>query len=166
MRIVASAGHDEYRFPETPGVTDRVLFDGVALECGDDEAATERARGLGFLDEMYEIVEDALTPEAWAGFTGEPAGTKPEDADLTWEVIHLFEGEPEALLAGLDALIESLYLEPHGDDDAYDYWPSGVRLAMEVDAALGGPRAERIREVALFGANGRAEILAKVGIAP
>ena len=85
-----------------------------------------------------------------------------------WEILVEVSGEPANIEAALVWLIETLDTEPHGDDDMFDYWPSGVRYAMALDAALGGLHAAEITTIArqVITASGFAEeLLAKVGLA-
>lgn len=68
----------------------------------------------------------------------------PPDADLTWEHIVRVTGETDAISSGLDALMAYVGETPSGDDDTFDYWPSGCRFALDLAAQCG--RYEETRE--------------------
>lgn len=85
------------------------------------------------------VLDDAWDDEKAAGLFRErhPGVTAP-DCDLTWEQVWVIAGEVEEIAAWYRALVADLAEKPSGDDTVYDYWPSGVRLARQVAAALPG----------------------------
>jgi hypothetical protein len=70
------------------------------------------------------------------------------DWNLTWETVQRWTGPRSAVDAALGSLLDKIAAAPSGDDDTYDYWPSGVRLALQVAEALGGDRVAQVQAAA------------------
>jgi len=131
--FVCSAGHAEYGdatyggpsvietlwSPHDEGIWDALEAASEVSEFERDEAARVLARGV------------LSTPE-------EPLVADLLGADYTWEWIVRVHGTRDDVNAWLTALLAELSGGPAGgDDDTYDYWPSGMRFAQEAAAHLG-----------------------------
>jgi hypothetical protein len=120
VKIVASAGHYEYG------------------PCADGTAAHEVA-GLVIsdvwptpdVDDVYDL-DEADAAKAYAAAV--PGGP---DIDPLWEHVVAWEGDEDAVRAGLRVLVDQISQRPSGDDDTFDYWPSGVRYARAIAEAVG-----------------------------
>lgn len=93
------------------------------------------------------------------------------DADLTWSPVERWTATRtgwDAAYAGLAGQVAEV---PGGDDDTFDYWPSGARLLLQIAGVLGEPwyadNAERVirRTIDGIDADFRDELLQKVGFA-
>ena len=109
---VLSFGHAEYTLPAVPGLVQEHLWNPV-----DD-----------FQDDWDE--NDAV-----AHFRTQH-GFDPPDADLSWESIFRITGSRSAIEQAFNGLLTEIATPPGGDDDSYDYWPSGVRLAHDITGLL------------------------------
>jgi hypothetical protein len=134
MDLLVNVGHGEY----LPSITDALTAD-LVWDPYDDLTLKHTQTEADALARYREVTGLEPNPE-W---------------DLTWQSVQRWRGEPAAVEAALASLMDKLEVPPSGDDDTYDYWPSGVRLALQVakalDAQLGGRRKaevqRRIREV-------------------
>jgi len=116
ITMVVSAGHNEYPIGCSEELWSSHNHDHLWLADDVEAAATELYKSLGL-------------PEI--------------DADVSWETIIRVTGQRETLNQALDMLLGDLCGGPKGgDDDTFDYWPSGMRLAQQVAAVLG--RADEI----------------------
>jgi hypothetical protein len=52
--------------------------------------------------------------------------------DPTWCQVIELKGALNELDAIFGELLEQIEAVPHGDDDTFDYWPSGARLVMQL----------------------------------
>lgn len=113
--IVVSAGHAEY-MGNAP-VTLEYLW-------GMDDAYGEDGEALDYdsLPEKFDAKNPGVTVGDW---------------DLGWQHIVRLSGTQESLVAYYKSLVEQLRVTPSGDDDTFDYYPSGVRYAAEIGGDLG-----------------------------
>lgn len=93
------------------------------------------------------------------------------DCDLTWSPVDRWAGPFEAWEAAFEDLARQVGQAPGGDDDTFDYWPSGARLLLQVADVLGPfytATAERLirRVVAEIEPDFQPEILGKTGLLP
>lgn len=158
IRMIVGIGHGEYEpaFPEQ--VQTAIVWD-ASTDYGDD--------GVNDLD------------VAWVQRTGLPIEARP-DADLSFGFIEYIVGERDDIEVGLDNLIAQLTADvklkdgstlvvPSGDDDTFDYWPSGVRLAFQIAEHVGPDAVLRVdgaarRQIAKKDASFRDEIASSCGI--
>jgi hypothetical protein len=130
MRVLVSAGHHEYDIDPLPRLTitqvwpvEEMILNGEVIHPDEDR---------------YDMDDD----EVMAAYqTAAPDGP---DIDPMWEHVVCWEGSRGMLIAGLaqlTATIENTALG--GDDDTFDYWPSGVRYAAAIADALDGDQWER-----------------------
>lgn len=115
IEIMASAGHGEYGDLASRLV--RVIWEPTCDDLMDQIDGDEE-------------VAQRLWRESYGDLAYPPA-------DLTWETIIGIAGTRAEVGAWLDSIISEISVTPHGDDEVFDYWPSGVRLAREVAAVLG-----------------------------
>lgn len=94
-------------------------------------------------------VDDDEARAAFEKVTGLPASNA-GDADLTFEHVCVVTGERDDLIAALDQLITDLRESPGADDGTFDYWPSGMRLALQLDEVLDAGRHDEIEAVARY----------------
>ncbi len=138
LDFMVSAGHDEYPLDLTPFSSDGTrqminVWPGPTFDVyqwGDDPAN----KGV-----------DISTK--WTEVTGLPESQRP-DADLYWEAIYHVTAQRAAVEHALECLIDDIAIEPGGDDDTFDYWPSGVRLALAVAEHLGPEWVKRVEDTA------------------
>lgn len=138
--LVVSAGHAEYGAAGESGVVIEEMWP------PDDE----HGDALFFDDN-----EEALAAFK-AAYPGIPDDGRP-DADYAWEHIWRVQGTPEQVEAWFSGLVDELAEPPSGDDTTYDYWPSGVRLAIQVaevlDSGIPGDHTERLKQAVREGLN-------------
>ena len=128
--FLVSTGHAEYGVYESiPGLDVADLWPPAAMN--DDDR-----------DRLYDLWENEQVV-TWLRYY--PDEGLPPDADLAWEHIVRWTGDTPAINAGLDVLIQQISVEPHGDDDTFDYWPSGCRYALDVAGYVG--RAQEVEQV-------------------
>jgi len=76
-----------------------------------------------------------------------------EVLDPTWCTVLRVSGTLAELQLAYRSLLEDVSAPPSGDDDSYDYWPSGCRMVMhfaaELDRLDAGARVAQAREVIL-----------------
>lgn len=118
ITIVVSAGHTEY-MPEMVG---SMTYEWIWPPGLDPEEF-----------ELYTVSEEALEV-LWER-------TNPRipqrDWDLSWESICSIRGTEEEFQKSLAKfIVDAVASEPHGDDDVFDYWPSAVRMALEMAEQL------------------------------
>jgi hypothetical protein len=128
VELIVSVGHGEYLPLAQEGLTAEVVWDPY---------------------EEDNLVHTEVEERALARYR-EVTGLEPNpDWDVTWQSIQRWKGEPPQIEAALASLMDKLEISPSGDDDTFDYWPSGVRLALMVaealDAQLGGERQADVR---------------------
>lgn len=125
--LIVDFGHAEYDLPELRGVT-------VVDILGSDPDV-----------DLFDLDDEQL-----AALFREKTGQEPDEAwDLTWQKIQQVSwSDDRQLLRALDLFLDDLDQNPGGDDGTFDYWPSGMRAALQLDAALGNVRSERIKEIA------------------
>lgn len=91
--------------------------------------------------------EAARALAAWADALGAPsddiASILVEWRETGWRSTTIAVRQEE-LAAALAGQLEAIDIEPGGDDDTYDYWPSGVRLALD----LAGRNPEPLMRIA------------------
>jgi len=58
--------------------------------------------------------------------------------DPTWTTVVEFIGPPAALKRAWQSLLADVSSPPSGDDDVFDYWPSGARLLLDMAIDLDG----------------------------
>jgi hypothetical protein len=75
--------------------------------------------------------------------------------DVSWSILIIVDDD--ARPAAFEDLLARVSAEPHGDDDTFDYWPSGVKLANAL--APDEQARERLRAVVR-------EVLDGKGLAP
>lgn len=126
MKITASARHGEYMIDSMPGLT-------VTEVWPTEEAEEDR---WDWDDTTAHIEYRNAVPDG------------PAIDDPTWEHVVTWEGDREAVERGLTALIETIDCAPGGDDDTFDYWPSGVIYAADIADVLGGDWPAKVEEVA------------------
>jgi hypothetical protein len=150
LDFTVSAGHAEY------------WVDGVA-----DVVVTELwPSNLDPYDDFAD--EDEMLARYQAGNGGQlPPG---DYVDLGWEHVVRVTGTRAGVIKTLLRLVDMVGVAPSGDDDVFDYWPSGSRFALGVAAQLGehwvAMVTELVRAVAAdLGPDYEAEILDKVGVA-
>lgn len=143
--VIVSEGHGEYGFTSGNGITVTDLWAPNYDEDFDDYDAE------------------------WERVTGLPAGQMP-DADLGYERIVRIQGTRAALTDGMKRLLDDLADDPGGDDGTFDYWPSGMRFAIEIDSILGGEFSYAIGAIAfgIIDGTGRREfadeLYGKIGL--
>jgi hypothetical protein len=144
--IIVSAGHAEYG-AITEGVTE------VEIWAGTSDSFDENDQNIWDTD--------VLAAKFLAA-----SGETPGDWDLGWEHIVRLEGDYDALVAFYNSLVTELSETPHGDDTTYDYYPSGVRYALEIAAALELSTDTLVAAVhaAIDGMDAAEEIADKTGI--
>lgn len=137
MKFLASMGHSEYgNIEAVPGLTIREVWP-TEMNADPDSEQVYFMRWAPWMELPQEELE-----QRFAEVTGGM------DADPSWEHIMEWEGDEDAVRAGLDLLIADIDTEPSGDDDVLDYWPSGVRYALAVASQLGDEQMARVQNVA------------------
>lgn len=133
LSFVASAGHAEY-MPTMPApATCETVW------CFSEHELADRMFAAGAEYPGYSADElEALI----VATTGGPSSALP-DADLEWETIVRISGPRYELAQGYLSLEREVSMAPHGDDDVFDYWPSGARFLIDYAAALGAPYPNR-----------------------
>lgn len=124
LEFYVSAGHAEYLPPVTPGLS---VTDVWPLSDREDLSEWELEDFTRLTGISYEKIPDV---------------------DLNWETIQRWKGTPSVIAEALTILLGDLAEIPGGDDDTYDYWPSGVRLAAAVADELGGEWPRNVEAVA------------------
>lgn len=112
IRALVNAGHDEYA----------LVGEGVTCVWGGD---------------VFDTYDEPNDDDAWASM-----GVAPEeriDADLSWQHVYRIEATRQDLTRAFLGLLTALSQPPGGDDDTFDYYPSGARLALAVARLLGAP---------------------------
>lgn len=157
LNFLASARHAEYTL-QGPGVTVTDVWDYECLEQFD----SQQDEGV-----------DEVTADMWTQATGLPETLFSTEWDLMWENIVRIEGDADAVAAALDTLIADLSNTPGGDDDTFDYWPSGVIYAQDIAAALASvgrngydEKIEAAVYAAIYGTGFEDELYDKVGLTP
>lgn len=89
-------------------------------------------------DDLFPRLDKAVGQDAvmaiWRDHTG--LQDVPGDWDIEWENICKLRARRADLEKAMDKLLADLREDPGGDDGTFDYWPSGVRMALEVAAYL------------------------------
>lgn len=136
--LIVSAGHGEYGPTSGPLVTevwnphDPELDDVIASEL-------DAHRDPAFLLEL-------LYERMWSEDKRAEAVVAVAGDDLGWNIIVRVQGSRAEVNALLDGLVAEISGGPAGgDDDTFDYWPSGVRYAQALATALG--RDAQVAEV-------------------
>jgi hypothetical protein len=127
LELLVSVGHGEYLPAGVAELTASLVWDPYTDDNIDHTADPDQA-----LARYREVVG------------ADPTG----DWDLTWETVQRWTGPRSAVDAALGSLLDKIAAAPSGDDDTYDYWPSGVRLALQVAEALGGDRVAQVQAAA------------------
>lgn len=151
LRFIVSAGHAEYGDGSSPLVEEiwNPTADGTWDALYDPRLGHHAEPGHA----------DRRAAALFTERTGVPAEELPA-VDLTWEVVWRITGLRPEVGEWFDQLVADLAAGPSGDDDTYDYWPSGVRLAHQVALFLGDDEATaRVRDTAL-------EIVKALGLLP
>src|SRR5262245_42992761 len=130
LELVVSAGHAEYMV-EHEGVEVAYVWQPLSDEV-DAELSRLVARGMSPSREAAAALLFAELTSAVQADALEAAGV-----DLTWETVVRLRGAHCHLVEWLERLRVEISEPGHGDDDLYDYWPSGVRLAAAVAERLG-----------------------------
>lgn len=147
MKLLVSLGHAEYEPRHPPELTRRLLWDPLAIPVPSWWDADDA---------------EALARKAFLHAHPDHADGLP-DWDLTWESVEEWEGDPADFEMALSSLLAQLREGPSGDDDTFDYWPSGVRLARQVAAALDRERSIRpTRDAGVVRA--AHDVLARIGV--
>lgn len=153
--IVVSAGHAAYMPNPVVGVEVDWVWSSSDFEPNYDPM------GFPFEEQAEQAARAALVEQ----------GVDPDsvDFDATWEHIVRFRGPRDKILSALDTLIRTIDTVPSDDDDTFDYWPSGARMAFAMDDALNAGQTGRIAEIARrvivhHKAHSAEELLAKVGL--
>jgi hypothetical protein len=134
FKFLVSAGHDAYALPDQEGLTLVWGYEDVEPFEEDGGSVSDKALREAFRTKLQaETVESTIS-----------------DWDLWYEVIYRIEMDRPQLEENLRTLIEDLKQDPGGDDGTFDYWPSGVRFAMQLAERLGG---EWPQKVAAFARN-------------
>lgn len=142
LRFIVSAGHAEYGDRSSPVVEE------IWNPTGDGTWDSIYAARHGDIRANYGST-DRLAAALFTERTGVPADELPA-IDFTWEVVWRITGLRPQVAEWLDLLIVDLAAGPSGDDDTYDYWPSGVRLAHQVALFLDDDEIiARVRATAL-----------------
>lgn len=135
VSMIVSAGHGEYGDLRWPLV--ELIWEPLA----DEKTYLALFHAIDAGDDVEELAKRLFAER-------NPGVEPPADADLTWENIVRITGEREAVEAWQDQLVSELLGGPSGgDDDTFDYWPSGVRLARAVAAELGGEKPAELEHV-------------------
>lgn len=135
QHLVVVAGHGEYGAAGDSGVAIKEIW----------PPTDEHGDAVMFDDDV----------EARTAFEAAyPEIPVPDDADFSWEAIWLVTGTREQIEAWFSELVADISEPPSGDDTTYDYWPSGVRLAVQVAEWIGDNAPQRVREALLAGLNG------------
>jgi hypothetical protein len=127
MTIVASAGHAEYWVDDTsiPGLVITDVWPPADI------------------DDVYEAFpDDGMIEAAYAA-----AVLNGPDVDPYWEHVVSWNGDRAAIEAGLTTLLEEVGVAPSGDDDTFDYWPSGCRYALSIAARLDDEWVAKVEEI-------------------
>jgi len=151
LEFTVSAGHDEYPIPEVfaPGELTCIWANDYEDE---DEFGADWEAGLAA---RYRDENDA----------------EPGDWDLGWERIYRIDAPADTVAEALVILLQDLDTIQGADDDTFDYWPSGMRLALDIAARLGGDwpaQAEAQARRVIFSDREEfaEELLDKVGLEP
>jgi len=124
--FTVSAGHAEYMLSDE---VCRVVWDPSEAEL--DEA------GEAVPTEALEAVRSRVM--------------RGDDIDFGWETVLDVECSRAALEAETERLLHDVEVAPSGDDQTFDYWPSGARLLRDLAEVLGGDwpaRAEKATRAA------------------
>jgi hypothetical protein len=137
LRFLVSAGHDEYQFflqdPNGRTVDEQKLELVWAYDYGDDDD------DVVYDDDWMERLREQFR---------QTVGEEPGDWDLGWEHIYRIDAPRAEIEDALTELLATLDTEPGGDDDTFDYWPSGIRLAFGVAEKLSRDWPHRVEAVA------------------
>jgi hypothetical protein len=125
MKVTVSAGHGEYQIDPPEGLTITEVWPPDGEE------------------DLWEMAEDLILLKYRRAV---PDG--PSDVDPYWERVMVWEGDLRAFDAGLFRLVNALDSGLGGDDDTFDYWPSGVRYAKEIAELVTDEWAARVEETA------------------
>lgn len=131
--MVLSYGHAEYVPPFPDGTAVCVWPSDSMINDMDSETL------LTWIEEHSENVEEMTAK--WVEITGLPAERLPE-ADLQWESIYRVRCTREQLITTFEMFMLAVDTTPSGDDDTFDYWPSGARLLITMGTKL-GPQFEQ-----------------------
>lgn len=123
LSMVVSYGHAEYVLPTLPNLLQEQLW-------GPDDFEAEAEWDEHDAVEHFRIQHGFLPP----------------DADLSWEHIFRVTGDRDVMAEAFAGLLLDIARPPGGDDDTYDYWPSGVRLAWEIAGLLGDSEVRQLAD--------------------
>lgn len=127
LNFVVSAGHDEYVLPLESGISCIWSYD--------------------YDDDVDGSYGDAWEQKLHDRYVAKN-GSEPGDYDLGWERIYRVAAPRLVVRQALERLIADLDTDLGADDDTFDYWPSGVRLARDVADQLGGSWPGVVEEMA------------------
>jgi hypothetical protein len=133
--MIVSARHCEYLPPAISGVTITHVWPGA------DDAM------------LLDPEEASKAYEATTGLVAD------DGIDYSWEGIIQIDGTPNDVGDWLTALCRMLVVTPSGDDDTFDYWPSGCLLARAVADELGDPWPARVELAIRTGLGGIDEFI-------
>lgn len=81
---------------------------------------------------------------------------------MLWKI---WGSKPESLERAFDHLLEVTNIQPSGDDDTFDYWPSAMRMlrvfAVDLDELVGGDHLSRYRTLIPNAGSWTEELLAE-----
>jgi hypothetical protein len=93
---------------------------------------------------VWDPYHDADNDASWTDeqlaerYTHNVGSTPKQGWDLSWQNIYRIIALRSQVEQALEDLLDDLATGPSGDDDVFDYWPSGVRMAREIAAELDG----------------------------
>jgi hypothetical protein len=77
------------------------------------------------------VMHTPREPELLQEWFTKRMGTEPsDDWDLSWQHIWTIEADEGEWMDWFDDLLAQVGARPSGDDDTFDYWPSGCRLLV------------------------------------
>lgn len=72
------------------------------------------------------------------------------DTDLSWQHVSVLEADEGTWIDWYDDMLRDVGNQPSGDDDTFDYWPSGcralVQMAEVLDTEIGHGPTSRVTE--------------------
>jgi hypothetical protein len=137
MSFVVSVGHAEYMVREVQNIEHSMVVSSI------QDATVEVLRAV-IAGDFSDVAgwNDAVVDDSIVTVNG-------DDYDVQWEDFVHWYGPREFIEEQLMLLMDDVMEGPTGgDDDTFDYWPSGVRYCEQVADQLGGIWPAKVRNAA------------------